>query len=194
MWTLPGVEVCGETSVVVHSSQGQLVEWNGLRLHIHAGSLPEGLQHCTIFIKVSLAGDYEIPENTNLVSGIFWLRCEPQCIFNKPIIVEIQHCSAKRNLSKLKIVRAFSDEKSLPYKFKPLGGGFNADVFYGAIDDMKGFSGVGVIDENPDSERRYYNQLIYCSNQSQQRHNVEIHVVFTWNTGTHINVSYSPLK
>ena len=75
-----------------------------------------------------------------------------------------------------------------------MGGGFNADVFYGAIDDMKGFSGVGVIDENPDSERLYFNQLIYCNNQSQQRHNVEIHVVFTWNTGTHINVSYSPLK
>ena len=190
MWTLPGVEVCDETSVVVYSSQGQLVEWNGLKLHIHAGSLPEGLQHCTIFIKVSLAGDYEIPENTNLVSAIYWLRCEPQCTFIKPITVEIQHCSTKEDLSKLKIVRAFCSQKSLPYKFKPLGGSFNADTFYGAI-DMKGFSGVGVVDENP--ERLYYNQLIYYNNQSQQRHNVEIHIVFTWNTNTHINVSYSLL-
>ena len=191
MWTLPGVEVCGETSVVVHSSQGQLVEWNGLKLHIHAGSLPEGLQQCTIFIKASLAGDYKIPENASLVSGVFWLRCEPQCIFVKPIMIEIQHCSTKLDLSKLKIVRAFCNQKSLPYKFKPLGGCFNADTFYGAI-DMKSFSGVGVIDENPDSERLYFNQQIYCNNQSQQRHNVEIHVVFTRNTGAHINVSYSP--
>ena len=189
MWKLPGIEECDETSVVVHSSQGQLVEWNGLKLHIHAGSLPEGLQQCTIFIKASLAGDYEIPENTSLVSGVFWLRCEPQCTFIKPITVEIQHCSTKRDLSKLKIVRAFCSQKSLPYKFKPLGGSFNADTFYGAI-DMKGFSGVGVVDENP--ERLYYNQLIYYSNQSQQRHNiVEIHIVFTWNTAIHINVSYS---
>ena len=189
VWTLPGVEECGETSVVVHSSQGQLVEWNGLKLHIHAGSLPEGLQQCTIFIKASLAGDYEIPENTSLVSGVFWLRCEPRCTFIKPIMIEIQHCSTKQDLSKLKIVRAFCNQKSLPYKFKPLGGSFSADTFYGAI-DMKGFSGVGVVDENP--ERLYYNQLIYCSNQRQQRHNVEIHIVFTWNTNTHINVSYSP--
>jgi hypothetical protein len=192
VWKLPGVEECAETSVVVHSSQGQLVEWNGLKLHIHAGSLPEGIQQCTIFIKASLAGEYEIPENTSLVSGIFWLRCKPQCTFIKPIMVEIQHCSTKRDLSKLKIVRAYCNQKSLPYKFKPLGGSFNADTFYGAI-DMKGFSGIGVVDENLDSKRLYYNQLIYCSIRSQQRHNVEIHIVFTWNTDAHINVSYSLL-
>ena len=186
MWKLPGVEECSETCVTVHSSQGQLIEWNGLKLHIHAGSLPEGLQQCTIFIKASLAGDYEIPENTSLVSGVFWLRCEPQCTFIKPITVEIQHCSTKQDLSKLKIVRAFCNQKSLPYKFKPLGGSFDADTFYGVI-DMKGFSGVGAIEENPESERMYYNQLFYHSYLShQQRH--EIHIVFVWNTELHINV------
>ena len=105
VWELPGVEVCSETFVIVHSSQGQLIEWNGLKLHIHAGSLPEDLQECTIFIKASLAGEYEIPENTSLVSAIFWLRCEPQCTFVKPVTVEIQHCSTQRDLSKLKIVK-----------------------------------------------------------------------------------------
>ena len=189
MWKLPGVEECGETSVIVHSSQGQLVEWNGLKLHIHTGCLPEGLQQCTIFIKASLAGDYEIPENTSLVSGIFWLRCEPQCTFIKPITVEIQHCSTKRDLSKLNIVRAFCSQKSFPYKFKRLkGGSFNADTFYGAI-DLKGFSGIGVIEENPDSERMYYNQLFYRSLSHQQRH--EIHIAFVWNTELHLNVMQS---
>jgi hypothetical protein len=186
VWRLPGVEECGETSVIVHSSQGQLVEWNGLKLHIHAGSLPEGLQQCTIFIKASLAGDYEIPENTSLVSAFFWLRCEPQCTFTKPITVEIQHCSTKQDLSKLKIVRAFCNQKSLPYKFKPLGGSFNDDSSYGTI-EMKGFSGVGVVEENPHSEssRMYYSQLFYRSYPSQ-RH--KIHIIFTWNTELHLNV------
>ena len=183
---LPGVEEYDETSVVVQSSQGQLVEWNGLKLHIHAGSLPEHLQQCTIFIKASLAGEYEIPENTSLVSAIFWLRCEPQCIFIKPITVEIQHCSTKQDLSKLKIVRAFCNQKSLPYQFKPLGGNFNADTFHGAI-DMKGFSGVCVIEENPNSERMYYNQLFYRSYLSHQE-NHEIHITFVWNDEAHINV------
>ena len=188
MWKLPGVEECGEMSVVVHSSQGHLVEWNGLKLHIHAGSLPEGLQQCTIFIKASLAGEYEIPENTSLVSGVFWLRCEPQCTFIKPITVEIQHCSNKRDLSKLKIVQAYCNQKSLPYKFKRLNQGrFDAHTSYGVI-EVTHFSGFGVAEENPDSDRMYYNQLIYYSNHSQQRH--DIHIIYTWNTDAHINVSY----
>ena len=190
MWRLPGVEGCGETSVVIHYSQGQLVEWNGLKLHIHAGSLPEGLQECTIFIKASFAGEYEIPENSNLVSAIFWLCCKPQCSFIKPIMVEIQHCSTKRDLSKLKIVRAFCNQKSLPYKFKPLGGSFSADTSYGAI-SMKGFSGIGVIEENLVSERMYYCQLFYHSSLSRHQQRHEIHIIFIWNTELHINVMQS---
>ena len=186
MWKLPGVEECGEKSVVVYSSHGQLVQWNGLKLHIHEGSLPEGVHQCKIYIKVSLAGQYEIPENSCLVSAIFWLRCEPKCKFIKPITVEIQHCSTKENLSRLKIVRAFCSQKQLPYNFKPLGGRFNADTSYGAV-EVTSFSGVGVVEESPVSERLYYSQLFYHSCHShQQRH--EIHIIFIWNTEAHINV------
>ena len=188
---MPGVEECDETSVVICSSQGQLIEWNGLKLHIHAGSLPEGLQQCTIYIKTSISGEYQFLENTSLVSAVYWVRCEPQCTFTKPITVEIQHCSTKRNLSRLKIIRAFCSQKELPYYFKPLGGGrFDANTAYGAI-EVKGFSGFGVMEESPSSERLYYNQLFFCSNLShQQMYNVEIHIVFTWNTEPHINVRH----
>ena len=192
VWKLPGVEECAEKSVVVHSSQGQLIEWSGLRLHIHESSLPKDLHQCTIYIKASLAGDYEIPENSSLVSAVFWLRCEPQCTFTKPITVEIQHCSTKQDLSsrlsRLKIIRAYCNQKQLPYKFKPLGGRFDADTSYGAI-EVNSFSGVGVIEENPVSERMYYSQLFYRSCYSHwQKH--EIHIIFTWNTEAHINVRY----
>ena len=189
MWKLPGVEECSETSLVVSSSQGQLVEWSGLKLHVHARSLPEGIDQCTIYIKVSLAGEYEIPENCSLVSAIFWLRCEPQCTFAKPITVEIQHCSSKQDLSRLKIVRAYCNQKQLPYKFKPLGGRFDADTPYGTI-EVKSFSGFGVTEEGPVIERLYYNQLFYCNSQGHQ-HGHDIHIIYTWNTEAHINVSHS---
>ena len=183
------MEQCSETYVVVHSSRGQFVKWNGLKLHIHAGSLPEGLQQCTIFIKASLAGDYEIPENTSLVSAIYWLRCEPQCIFIKPILVEIQHCSTKQDLSRLKIVRALCSQKPLPYKFKPLEGGrFDADIFYGAIKVTR-FSGLGITEERSLSKRLYFNQLFYCDNEVHQ-HTRDIHIICTWNTEAHINVTH----
>ena len=189
MWKLPGIEECSETSVIAHSSHGQLVEWNGLKLHIHEGSLPEGIHQCKIDIKASLAGQYEIPENSCLVSAIFWLRCEPQCKFIKPITVEIQHCSTKANLSRLKIVRAFCSQKHLPYNFKPLGGRFNAHTSYGVV-EVTSFSGFGVVEEeNPVSERLYYSQLFYRSYHSHQ-HVHEIHIIFTWNTEAHTNVSY----
>ena len=192
VWKLPGVEEYGETSVIVDSSQSQLVDWNGLKLHIHAGSLPEGLHQCKIFIKVSLAGDYEIPQNSTPVSAFFWLRCEPQCNFEKPITVEIQHCSTKQDLSKLKIVRAFCSQKPLPYNFKPLAGGrFDANTSYGAI-EVKSFSGVAVAEDGPASGRLYYSQLFYRNCLSyQHRSEHDIHIIYTWNTEAHINVSHS---
>ena len=190
MWKLPGVEECGQTSVVISSSQGQLVDWNGLKMHINEGSLPEDIDQCTIYIKASLAGEYEIPKNSSLVSAVFWLRCEPQCTFTKPITVEIQHCSTKQDLSRLKIVRAFCSQKHLPYNFKPLVGcRFNADTSYGAV-EVNGFSGVGVVDESSISERKYYSQLFYRSYLNHQQGH-EIHIIFAWNTEPHINVSYS---
>ena len=177
--------------MVVHTSQGQPVEWNGLKLHLHECSLPEGLQQCTIYIKVSLAGEYEFPENSSLVSAIFWLRCEPQCAFTKPVTVEIQHCSTKQDISRLKIVRAFCSQNKLPYTFKSLGGKFDADTSYGSI-EVNGFSGFGVIEENPASEKLYYNQLFYHSHFThQQRSEHDIHIIYTWNTKAHINVSHS---
>ena len=107
--------------------------------------------------------------------------------FTKPITVEIQHCSTKQDLSKLKIVRAFCSQEALPYRFKRLGGNFDTDTFYGAL-DLKGFSGVGIIEENSDSERMYYSQLFYRGYLSIH----QIHIIFTWNTELHIlNVSYS---
>ena len=66
-----GVEVCGETTVVV-TNVPQSYAWAGygLKLHIPKGSLPVGMEQCTINIKASLAGQYEFPENTHLVSAV----------------------------------------------------------------------------------------------------------------------------
>ena len=184
---LRGVEECDETCVTVYSSHGQRVDWNGLKLHILPGSLPEGIDQCKILIKTSLAGHYEFPEGTSLVSAVYWLRCEPQCKFTKPITVEIQHHSTKQNLSRLKIVRAFCSQKQLPYHFKPLvGGRFSANSSYGAI-EVKDISGFGVVEEGSASERLYYNQLFYRSHTSSFGY--DIHITYSWNTEPHINVS-----
>lgn len=186
VWKLPGVEVCSKKSESVSSSQGQTIELNGFKFEIHEGSLPEGSK---VHIQASIAGEYEIPENSSLVSAIYWVRCEPESAITKPITVEIQHCSTREDVSKLKIVGAVSSQEHGSYKFKPfVGGRFDAHTSYGAI-EVNDFSGYGVIEEgNSESKRVYYCQPFYRPLSLQQRH--EICIIFIWNTEAHIDVRY----
>ena len=186
-WDLPGVEVCGEMSVVVHSSRYQPIIWEsfGLRLHIQEDSLPAGIEQCTLNIKASLAGQYEFPENSSLVSAVFWLRCEPICKFTKPVTVEIQHCAKSENVDSLnmKFVRALCSQAQLPYTFKELGGDFNRHSSYGVI-QVNGFSGLAVTQEGSE-EREYCSQLFYLG----QLNSYKINFVVTWNIEAHLTVS-----
>ena len=185
-WDLRGVEVCGEKTIVVYSSHGQQITWEGfgLKLHIHEGSLPAGTEQCTINIKASLAGQYEFPDNSHLVSAIFWLRCEPLIKFNRPVMVEIQHCSTLKDTSRLYIVRAVCSQKQLPYTFTKIGGEFTSHSSYGVI-EVNGFSGLAVnLDGTP--EREYYSKLFYRSDYCRG-HCIDL--IITWNTEAHINVS-----
>ena len=179
-WDLRGVEVCGEMTVVVHSSGAQQITWEGfgLKLHIDEGSLPAGIDQCTLTIKASLAGQYEFPDNSYLVSAIFWLRCEPMCKFTKPVTVEMQHCARSENVAnlKLKFVRAVCSQKQLPYTFKELGGDFTRHSSYGVV-EVNGFSAVAITQEGSKPEREYCSQLFYLGHPSS----CHIHFVVTWN-------------
>ena len=139
--------MCGEMTVVVNSSHAQQITWEefGLKLHINEGSLPEGVDQCILNIKASLAGQYEFPDNSYLVSAIFWLHCEPMCKFTKPVAVEMQHCARRENVEKAKLafVRAVCSQKQLPYTFKQLGGDFSRHSSYGVV-DVNGFSGLAI--------------------------------------------------
>ena len=175
--------------MVVNSSHDQQITWPGygLRLHILKGCLPIGINQCTIYIKASTAGQYEFPENSHLVSTIFWLRCEPVCKFVKPITLEIQHCAKLENVSTLNLsfVRAVCSQKQLPYTFKQLpGGNFTSHSSYGAI-ELNSFSGVGVVQPGSD-ERRYFSKIFYRNNYLGGH---QIDLIIVWDIDTHLTVS-----
>ena len=175
--------------MVVYSSHTQEITWEGfgLKLHIRKGSLPAGMEQCILQIKASLAGQYEFPENSHLVSAIFWLRCETVHEFTKPITVEIQHCAKSENVANLKLnfVRAICSQKQLPYIFKQLpGGNFTSRSSYGVI-ELNSFSGVGITQEG--SEDREYRSRLFYLKQETICH--EIHFVVTWNIAAHLTVS-----
>ena len=188
-WNLRGVEVHGEKTIVIYSSHALLFTWEGfgLKLHIQEGSLPAGMEQCILQIKASLAGQYEFPENSHLVSAIFWLRCETVYKFTKPITVEIQHCAKSENIRNLKFIRAVCSQKQLPYTFKQLPeGNFTSNSSYGVI-ELNRFSGVGVTQEGS-KDREYCSRLFYMP-LTRKVPTQEIHFVISWNTEAHLTVS-----
>ena len=193
-WDLRGVEVYGEMTVVVHSSGAQQITWEGfgLKLHIDEGSLPAGIHQCTLTIKASLAGQYEFefPDNSCLISAIFWLRCEPMCKFTKPVTVEMQHCARSENVAnlKLKFVRAVCGQKQLPYTFKELGGDFTRHSSYGVV-EVNGFSGLAITQEGSEDRSYLANLLSKEVKSHPTRVIVEIFFVIICNTKAHRTVS-----
>ena len=140
-----------------------------------------------ITIKASLAGQYEFPENSYLVSAVIWLCCEPMCKFTKPITVELQHCARSENVAdlNLKFVRAVCSQEKLPYTFKQVRGNFtsHSSRTYGLI-ELDSFSGLAITLEGSE-DREYCSQLFYFG----QPHLCKIHFVVTWNLESHLTVS-----
>ena len=182
-----GVEVCGETTVVV-TKDPQSFTWEGygLKLHIPQGCLPAGVEQCTINIKASLAGQYEFPENTHLVSAVFWFHCEVK--FTKKITLEINHCAESNDCLELTFVRAVHNQEQLPYAFSVLGGDFTGHCSYGAI-ELKSFCGIGAVKKGS-ANRRYCANLLYKEIKADTaRYIVEIYFIVLWDTKAHKNVS-----
>ena len=174
--------------MVVYSSQPQQFIWEGfgLKLYIQEGSLPRGMEKCTIDIKASLAGQYRFPEEYQLVSAVFWFRCEAVRRFAKAITVEIQHCA--KDPDNLSFVRTSCSQKQLSFTFKHQGGGrFNSCSSYGII-ELNSFSGEAIVQPQTD-ERNYLTRLL--SKELKGRSPVIVHIFFvvTWNTDAHHTVS-----
>ena len=161
---LRGVDVLGQTSLVI-TSQAQTFHWlgYGLKLHIPQGSLPADLKECRLHIKVSLSGEFEFPQNTSLVSAVYWIDSMPRRKFSKPIRMELQHCS-NRN-SKLSIVRAKCSQEFLPYTFTRVEEGEctpHQMSSYASI-QLSHFSMIGVTQEGEEDPQYcasfYYNSI-----------------------------------
>ena len=123
----------GEASVRV-TNKSQNFHWvgYGLKLHIPEKALPTHLEECKLLIKVGISGQFALPQNTSLVSAVYWLDSEPRCKFSKHLTVEIQHCALSSQMSRLNFAVARCSQSPLPYTFKILKGGeFNSQSTYG---------------------------------------------------------------
>ena len=135
----------GETDLVISTKEFSF-EWDGygLRLSVSEDSLPTGMEQCRINIKASLSGPFQLPEDSELLSPVFWISA--LCKFKKPVTLELQHCASRDEayFADLNFISAKCSQKTLPYTFKQLDGGrFPADSSYGSI-QLTHFSGIGI--------------------------------------------------
>ena len=187
--------MCGQTTFVVTDYAEQFVwEKYGLKLCIRENSLPKGVEKCTVSIGASIAGLYQFPKNFQLVSAIFWFRCEPVCKFTKSITMEMEHCAKLKNSTKLSFMRAKCTQEKLPYTLKKIGGRFASDRHFGSI-ELSGFSGVGIgqeeyQDKHQDSSlcQREYGVRVYCIHKNVISYGIDF--VVTWNTTAHLTVRF----
>ena len=82
----------------------------------------------TLCIQASLSGDYQLPDDGVLVSGVYWLSLHPHVErFDKKVTVSLQHCASDDD-SSISFVTAKCTQETLPYTFKPLLPGGSFDV------------------------------------------------------------------
>ena len=181
-----------ETSVLV-TNQAQTFHWAGygLKIHIPHSGLPVGLNECRLLIKVGLSGQFALPQNTSLVSAVYWLDSEPRCKFSQPLTLEMQHCVKPTHTSRLSFVHAKCSQTHLPYALETVKSRvFSSESVYGSV-ELTHFSLFGAVCNEPASEVRLYRACLYYMRGRENLRNM--HFVITWDDETHITVSQCAL-
>ena len=138
---------------------------------------------------MGISGQFTLPQNTSLVSAVYWLHSEPQCEFYQPLILEIQHCATSSQKSRLSFARC--SHYSLPYNFEILEeGNFSSDA-YGCI-QLRNFSLIAVLKKSPlliwifgADDIKYHARVYYLWREENQR---EIHFLITKDLEAHAKV------
>lgn len=162
-----GADIEAETTLEVNPGTPLIYHWRGygLKIYIPSDALKPGTPTLTMSIQASLSGHFQLPDDTELVSGVYWVAFPQK--FSQPVTLELQHCAYLEDPNDLLFIRAKCNEEELPYKFHPLPGGvFSTNTCYGAI-DLSHFSGVGVARKKKKRKRkRYTAQLFYIPSAS----------------------------
>ena len=68
-----------------------------------------------INVKASIMGEFKLPSNFKLVSGVYWISCSER--FSKPVKVSIQHCCKLEQASSMCFVTTKCNQQEKSYTF-----------------------------------------------------------------------------
>ncbi len=114
----------------------------GIKITVLENSLPRGIDTCVLHISFELSTDFEIPANSEPVSSIYHVKCEPKVQFKKPVVLEIQHCASLSSDHQQRLVFARATDQSKTFEILE-GGHFPIGERYGSI-QLTRFSRLGV--------------------------------------------------
>ena len=174
-----GVEVVGEKILVI-TNAGNSLSWkhHGFKIHIPKNALPKHTPKYLVNIRVSLAGQFELPKGYELVSAVYWVATPGR--LTKSVTIEIQHCSTFSKPSQLCFVRTSCTQELLPYKFECIdGGSFIPGNKYGTLHTSH-FSGIAIASNvTPGENSCNYCAQVYYTVKFQQTHWYYCHFVIT---------------
>lgn len=177
--------------MVVGDSLPQKLDWSdyGFNIEVPKGAIPTGVT-TSIVIRAILKGHFELPENTKLVSALYWISCSE--VFSKHIAVNIQHgaiISTEEECKKFSFIIAKCSQENLPYKFTKREGLFNLHTQYATV-KLKKFSIVG-INGSRDTRTSYLAMKYYRLINNIPR--IEYSFILVCNTEPHKKVLFIKL-
>ena len=179
---LCGFESFAKTRFVITGSHSQTFEWQGygLKLHIPEAAVPRDHTECRIDIKAGLSGQFSFPDDSQLVSCVYWISCSHK--FLKPVTLDIEHCAAVQDSSQsssLRFVAAKCSQVELPYQFKELKQAtFSPQSSFGSV-QVSQFSFFGIA-----WYKMFWWLRRYCANVYYIKRSIKewrLNFVITWN-------------
>ena len=152
----------------------QKLEWPGYGfiIIVPVGALPPGIT-ASVTVKVILRGQFSLPEDSELVSAIYWISCSE--VLLKEVAINIQHCAVISNeeeTTNLKFVVADSHQD----KFIAKDGVFGVNTQYATI-QRKSFSFFGIIKYFLGFDEKKYRALKFYQSLSDSSVDAKLHFV-----------------
>ena len=140
-----GANIIAQTKIEINPTITYTCCWegHGFKVHVPAGAISDERGPVTLCIQASLSGDYQLPDDGVLVSGVYWLSLHPPVKrFSKKVTLSLQHCAFDDD-STLSFVTAKCTQPELPYAFKKLSEGTFSNSRIGDI-EVDSFSAYAV--------------------------------------------------
>ena len=148
-----GADIVARITVEITPDQPLDFDWegHGFRVYIPAGAVS---RRVTLCIQASLSGDYQLPDDGVLVSGVYWLSLHPHMKLQKKATITLQHCA--NDDSPASFITARCTQQPMPYTFRKLPEASFSVPKEGTtqVDHFSGFGTSGSISEY--SIRSYY--------------------------------------